>query len=171
MASHRLSTAAMALVLVLAGCAADKVNYPSLARRPIEKVSETAAATAPPPAQTAVAPVNPELSGRVASLVAKAREAHVAFVGKQAHDVQLVTAGSGAAQGSEAWATASIALADLESARSLAMVPLADLDQMFAAASIEGSDITAIAAGRDQVGGWVAEEDAVLAGLRGRVPN
>ena len=49
------------------------------------------------------------------------------------------------------------------------MIALADLDQLYAAARIEGSDATAIAAARDQVTGWIGEEDRVLASLRGRL--
>ena len=83
--------------------------------------------------------------------------------------MQTVAAGSGAAEGSESWAVASIALAELESERSAAMVALADLDQLYAAAGTEGSDITAISAARDEVSGWIGDEDVVLSGLRGRL--
>ncbi|MEO6717447.1 MAG: hypothetical protein ABIM50_09405 [Novosphingobium sp.] len=95
--------------------------------------------------------------------------AHQRFIAKQGRAAQTVGAGSGAAQGSESWAVASIALAELETERSAAMVSLADLDQLYAAAGTEGMDIAAISAARDKVTGWIGDEDVVLAGLRGRL--
>ena len=100
-------------------------------------------------------------------MVEQARAAHRRFMAKQQRAVQTVAAGSGAARGSESWAVASIALAELESERSAAMVALADLDQIFAAARIEGSDTSAISAARDEVSDWIGDEDSVLADLRG----
>lgn len=82
---------------------------------------------------------------------------------------QLANAARDSARASESWAVASVALADLESARSEAMIALADLDQHYAAARIAGSDANAIAAARDKVTGWIAEQDRVLADLRGRL--
>jgi hypothetical protein len=64
---------------------------------------------------------------------------------------------------------ASIALADLSSARSRTAVALADLDQLYVAQRVDGGDGIAIAAVRDQVTAWVADEDAVLADLVGRL--
>ncbi len=92
----------------------------------------------------------------------------------------MVAAGRASAPGSEAWALATVALADLEGARSEAMIALADLDQIYAAEQIGGTETTgsapqaasgdglAIAAARDQVVALVAEEDAVLAALKAR---
>ena len=88
---------------------------------------------------------------------------------KQQRAGQTVAAGNGAAPGSESWAVASIALAELESERSAAMVALADLDQLFAAARIEGGDTSAIAAARDEVSAMIGDEDLVLSGLRSRL--
>ena len=155
------------LALTLAACASDTTNYPSLARRPVERAST---AQAPAPASTtAPAPANPQDTARLTALVEQAREAHRRFITKQQRAGQTVAAGSGAAPGSESWAVASIALAELESERSAAMVALADLDQLYAAAGTQGSDIAAISAARDEVSSWISEEDAVLAGLRGRL--
>ena len=158
---------ASSLALALTACAADTVDYPSLARRPIEKGE---AAQTPPPASTAVpAPASPQDTTRLAALVEQARAAHQRFLGKQQRAVQTVATGSGAVPGSESWAVASVALAELESERSSAMIALADLDQLYAAAGTEGRDTAAISAARDQVSGWIGNEDAVLAGLRGRL--
>lgn len=157
--------AATSALLTLAACASDTTNYPSLARRPVER-SGTAELPASAPA-AAPAPASPQDTARLASLVEQARAAHRRFMAKQQRAAQIVAAGSGAARGSENWAVASIALAELESARSEAMIALADLDQLFAATRIDGSDTAAISAARDEVSGWIGEEDAVLADLRG----
>ena len=158
-----------ALLLALAACAADTRNYPSLARRAVERSS--AAALPSPAASPAPVPLppSPELTTRLAGLVEQARIAHGRFESKQALAGRTAAAGSSAARGSEGWAVASIALAELESARSAAMIALADLDQLYAAARIEGSDASAIAEARDRVIGWIGEEDRVLAALRGRL--
>ena len=88
---------------------------------------------------------------------------------KQQRAIQTVAAGSGAAAGSESWAVASIALAELESERSAAMVALADLDQLYAAAGTEGRDTAAISTARDEVSVMIGDEDVILVGLRGRL--
>ncbi len=163
--------AAAALALMLAACAADTTNYPSLARRAAERAAET-----PPqvPAPTA-APSTPgaELTAQLARLVDQAGEAHKRFESLRSNAEGRVAAGAGGAPGSEGWATASVALAELESARSDAMIALADLDQIYAAERIDRSansgDGTAIAAARDRVSAWIGEEDRILAGLRGRL--
>ncbi len=158
---------AAVLLLSLAACASDTKNYPSLARRSVER-ADTAVPASPVPSP-APAPPSPELTARLASLVEQARVAHGRFEAKQALAGQTVSAGGGAARGSEGWAVASIALAELESARSAAMIALADLDQLYAAARIEGNDTAAIAAARDQISGWIGEEDRLLATLSGRL--
>lgn len=156
---------ASSLALALAACASDTSNYPSLARRPIEKVG-TSEALAP---VVAPAPASPHDPARLAALVEQARAAHQRFLVKQQRAAQTVAAGSGAAPGSESWAVASVALAELESERSGAMVALADLDEIYAAARTEGRATAAISAARDAVSGWIGSEDAVLADLRGRL--
>ena len=157
----------IASCLALAACASDTTNYPSLARRPIEKAS-TADPPAPAPTEAAP-PTSPQELARLASLVEQAKAAHQRFMAKQPRAVQTVAAGSRTARGSESWAVASIALAELESERSAAMIALADLDQLYAAARIAGGDTTAIISARDEVSGWIGDEDSVLAGLRGRL--
>ena len=159
--------AAALAALTLAGCASDTTNYPSLARRPVERAA-TLAAPPPAPSLTA-APEDPALTVRLTALVEQARKAHQRFADERQSAERTVTAGSGASPGSEGWAVASVALASLESARSDAMIALADLDQLYAAARIAGSASDGIASARDEVSGWIGAEDAVLAALRGRL--
>lgn len=166
----RISLALPGLAVLLSACASDTVNYPSLARRDVERAAATSAPSpAPPPAPVAEGP-DPALSARLAGMVAAAREAHRRFAEARERAERSIAAGTGAAPGSEAWATASIALAGLESARSDAMIALADLDALYAEARVSGSgNPGAIASARDEVGTLIGEEDRVLADLRGRL--
>lgn len=121
-------------------------------------------APAPSPAATPA-----ELTARLEQLRLSASQAHARFNARRARTATLTGAARGAAVGSDAWAVATVAVADLESARSEAMVALGELDRLYAAERIDGGDGGAIAAVRDQVTAWVADEDAVLADLAGRL--
>lgn len=173
----------LAALLTLSGCAGQG-DFPSLERRPAELALEAGAVPAPAPGRIGgsgvpalPAPdaavrqeaVPADLPARLEALRAAAREAHGRFMGKRARAGELMGAARGAAVGSEAWSVASVALADLESARSDAMISLGELDRLYAAERIDGGDGGAIAAVRDQVTAWVADEDAVLADLSGRL--
>lgn len=173
-----LATCAVS-ALLLAGCAADYATYPSLARRPAERagsaperVSGTADVVAPAPTQLPPAPPpSADLIARLGQLSDQAQAAHGEFSNRRAEAQRLVSTAGGASVGGEGWAQASIALAGLETARSQAMIALADLDALYAAESVAGNDVTAIAIARDRVIGWIGEEDEVLAQLRGRVAS
>ena len=176
--------AALAAASVLSGCGSQG-EFPSLARRPGEvplmvEPGATVNADGRPGGSAAPAgpggdvatsqqPVSAELGTRLAQLERSAREAHARFEGKRARAGQLASAARGAAVASEPWAVATVAVADLESARSDAMVSLGELDRLYAAERIDGGDGGAIAAVRDKVTAWVADEDAVLADLAGRL--
>lgn len=177
----RLMLPLLAIPLVSACASAD--GFPSLARRPAEKgawttanaagtgqVTGSAAAIAPA-SDSAVTqtPVSDDLPARLAQLQEAARAAHERFTSKRASAAQRVAAAHGSAVASEAWSVATVAVADLESARSDAMVSLGELDRLYVAERIDGGDGVAIAAARDQVTAWVADEDAVLADLGGRL--
>ncbi|WP_296679070.1 hypothetical protein [Novosphingobium sp.] len=156
-----------ALSLILSACAKDQGEYPSLARRPVERISGTAPVVAP--AEVAPPAPSPELSGNLEQLVAKARAADARFRDNAPRARALVSAAAGAAVASESWSVATVALADLESQRSQAMIALADLDALYAAEGIKLADTSAIAAARDQVISIVGEEDTVLNGLKSRL--
>lgn len=165
-----LSLTCGATVLILSGCAADYDNYPSLARRPAERVSGTAEVT---PAVVAPLPPAPppsaDLLARLGQLGDQAAAAHREFSGRRAHAEEVVTAARGAAVGSEGWAQANVALAGLETARSQAMIALADLDALYTAVQVDGGDPAPIAATRDRVIDMIGEQDIALAQLRGRI--
>lgn len=151
----------------LAACAADTTNYPSLAKREAERIAN---ATIPPPALPPQGPVaDPGLDSRLAGLVAKAEAAHEKFLARRGKAETLVGAAGGAAMGSESWAVASVALADLQSARSETMLVLADLDELWVAARVDGAPAQAIETARNRVSTLVGEEDRVVAGLNERL--
>lgn len=171
----------VAAATLLSACASQG-QFPSLAKRPAEQALEAlpagadrigaplpAPASPTPDASAAPRPVSSEMIARLAKLKEAAGTAHTQFSGKQNRAGQLVAAARGAAVASEAWSVATVAIADLESARSDAMTSLAELDRLYVAERIDGGDGGAIAAVRDQVTAWVADEDAVLAELGARM--
>lgn len=164
--------ACVATILPLSGCAADYTTYPSLARRSAERVSGTIA-VAPPVAapQPPAPPPSADLVTLLGQLGDRAQAAHHEFTGRRARAEQLVAAAGKSPVGSDGWAQASVALADLETARSQAMIALADLDELYTAARVEGGEATTIAATRDRVIDLIGEEDIVLAQLRGRIAS
>lgn len=165
-----LPLASALAAMLVSGCAADTTNYPSLARRPAERVVGTSEVV---PAQPAPVPAPPsaELTARLAQLTAEAQMAHSTFLSKRDGAARLVRAAHGAAVASESWSVAAVALAELEAARSRAMIALADLDALYAAERIVGGPAAAIGEARDRVISLVGQEDEVLADLRGRLPT
>lgn len=155
-----------ATALMLSGCGSTK-GYPSLARRPQERITGSAPVVAPAP--EVVKQPEPGQQGRLAALLEKARDAHERFKALAPHTRETVAAAAGAPMPSESWSVATVALAQLESRRSEAMIALADLDALYVRERIDGDDGNTIAAVRDQVTAWVADEDAVLTDLRGKV--
>ncbi|MFT4026959.1 MAG: hypothetical protein QM676_09180 [Novosphingobium sp.] len=167
-----LPFACAASALLLTGCAADYQNYPSLARRPAERVSGTIEVAPPTAAPAPVAtPPSADLTARLGQLGDQAQAAHREFTGRRARAEQLVAAASGAATGSDSWAQANVALADLETSRSQAMIALADLDALYTDARVNGGNAETIAATRDRVIDMIGEEDIALAQLRGRIAS
>src|SRR3990167_1161530 len=106
-----------------------------------------------------VAPATPAavLAG-LDSLTGDAAAAHTAFLAKAGTVTRTVSAARGSGPGSDAWALAQIALAELESERSRAMIALADLDRLYVAAATDGSTLDQIAAARAEVERMVAAE-------------
>ncbi len=154
-------------ILPLAACASDTANYPSLARRDVER---TAATPVPSPAPIPDPGPDAALAARLAGLVAAARGAQQRFAAAQPGAERGVGAGAGSSPGSESWARASIALAGLETTRSDAMIALADLDALYAEARVNGTNgASAIAAARNEVSVLVSEQDRTVAALRGRL--
>lgn len=157
--------------LALSACASTG-DYPSLERRPGERITGTAQPVTPEtPATADPAAIPGDLKSRLAALVNRARDAHARFNERRPRAESLAT---GAPRGSEGWAVATVAVSELESARSDAMIALADLDALHAADRVANpnavsNEAAAIALARDTVIALVTAEDEALARLRGRL--
>lgn len=151
----------------LSACAT-KVDYPSLARRDAERITGTALPADPsPPQPPAPPPPDAQISTRLSQLVEQARTANGRFAEQRGRTERLVAQGAGSSKSSESWAVASVALAQLESARSDTMVAMVTIDEIHTADAVAhyntpSGDEPAIAAARAQVMGWIDGQDAVL---------
>ena len=158
--------ASLVVSALLAGCAANSDRYPSLAIRDIERVSGTFEVdpqiATPPPTLPASDLEN------IPALVESARNAHLRFIDAAPSARRAVAAASGSGVDDNRWASAQVALADLESLRSMAAIPLGDLDRLHAIASITFAEKLAVNAAREEVLAMI-KEDEVLAELRGRL--
>ena len=153
----------------LAACAQDVSQYPSLAKRPAERLNATYGA---PQAQVQPAPLplpGASILGQVDSLVAQARQGDARFHRGESTAQRLVGQSGRARIGTEPWSIATMAVSELEAARGQTMVPLAELDRLFAEAMTMGQDVTRIADARDQVIRIIGRQDDVLSGLRRRL--
>lgn len=161
----------LTLHVLLGGCASAEGRYPSLAIRDIERAQGQFEAGEPK--RINVPPVEVDLAGgleaRLTSLVAMAEAAHSDFSEIVPRARQLASAASGSGIGSDSWAAAQVALAELDSARSRAAVPLGDIDMIYTSAKVAAQDTAAIETARDRVIALVSEEDATLARLRAQV--
>ena len=155
------------LAVLLAACATPSGEYPSLALRDAERVEgsfEPDTAQAPPPAPS---PPSADLLARLAQLRKAAASAHSEFLsGVPAAERLARAAGS---IGSDSWASAQVALAGLDSARSETAIALGDLDVLYIDATLAADQREAIGAARAEVVRLVGEEDETLARLRARL--
>ncbi|MEW9856054.1 hypothetical protein [Novosphingobium sp. M1R2S20] len=167
-----LKLAALSVALLLGACAGSR-DYPSLARRDIERIEGSAS---PASGAIEVPPALPspsaDLTSRLAGLVEIARSAHANFQSRQPA-VERAVSGAGAPI-SASWSEAQVALAGLQAARSGAVTSLGELDQLYVDARVShpgqvSPSATAIAVAREQVEGWVKNENAVIERLGSRL--
>lgn len=158
------------LAAALSACASTVEDYPSLAIRDAERVSGTmqAVETDPPPPP---APIATDLRERLVQLQDQAAASHREFIEAAPVAERLVSGAANAAITTDRWAAAQVALADLDSARSATAIALGDLDLIFVDAALELDQRAEIVTARERVVALVAEEDAILARLRGRLTN
>lgn len=150
------------LALVLGACTKDQTSFPSLARRPAERISADPPAPPPPPPPAAPSAA---LLEKIEALLDAARSADTRFNAAQDKASSLAKAAAGAEIASEAWSVAVMALSELETRRSQVMIALADLDALYAGAVVDGADSQALAAARQAVLELVEREDRVLGEL------
>jgi hypothetical protein len=125
----RVLFAPLFLGILIAGCARGG-DFPSLAPRPVERLSMEEPIRVDPP----VAP-DPALRDRVAGLVARARAGNSAFERAYARAAPLARS-SGPAN-SDRWVQAQEAISRAEVARSETTAALADLDRL----AVERADV------------------------------
>lgn len=165
-------------LMTLTACA-EAGDYPSLARRPAERVSGIADPVAPEsgasaPLSALLPAPDTTVVARLDRLVSDAGAAHQRFLAEQARTRRLVAAASGGAVASESWSVATVALAALDSARGGAMIAMGDLDAMLVADRIanvgeQGAESAAIQNAHDRVSALISEEDSALAALRSQL--
>lgn len=163
---HFVLTAGAALAL--SACQTTEAQYPSLAKRPAERITATYDAPTAPAEVVRPAPGGAVL-GQLGGLVAAARTADGKFRSHEARARSLLSGAGAAKLGSELWGTATIAVSVLESARAEAILALSQLDMLFNDSSVTGLDASEIGAARDTVTGLIEHQDQVLGELRGRL--
>ncbi len=150
---------------VLAACASESSRYPTLDIRPAERVQGTVNPVTP-----IERPSQPEVSGQtLAAITTRAGAAHTDFLAATPRATELAEGAVGAEVGSDAWAVAQVALADLDSARSKAAVSLGELDILYTDARLSFQTLEEIDAARQTVLAMLIEEDEILADLRAKV--
>lgn len=175
-AKVRFRIALLLLPVLPLGAAACSTTgrYPSLAQRDVERVSGSAAPAQADaePAIPAMPPASADLVTRLAGLVKVAEGADAQFqANRPAAERAAAAAGD---TGSDSWASASVALARLETSRSAAMTALAELDTLYADAREqspleESPSSTAIGEARARVAALVDAQDATLRKLATRL--
>lgn len=159
--ARRLASCCCSLAL-LAACASPAADYPTLAIREEERWTGTFEVdpAPPPPAPTAPATLN-----ELESLAEQARAAHAEFLAAIPEARNRAIAARGAGVGSNAWSVAQVAIADLESQRSMAMIALADLDRLYVDSSTAGEQTAAVVGVRAEITGLVEQENTLISDL------
>ncbi len=119
------SAAAAALLLALAGCAADGATYPSLQPRAVEKRG-----FAEPLTPVTVATPDPALDRQVAELGARLNVIARGFADAAQGAERRAAAARGRAAGSDAWLDAQTALATLDDWRAQASALATDVEEL-----------------------------------------
>ncbi|WP_394731140.1 hypothetical protein [Altererythrobacter sp. GH1-8] len=156
------------VLLAVSACAASSERYPSLAIRDVERISgvfepvepggETLRPTTAPAGQ----------ANQLQALVAQANSAHTAFMAAVPATRAAIDGIGAKVPGDKSWTDAQVALAELDSQRSIAAIALGDLDLLYANASVDFAEREAISEAREQVISSIILEDTILAELRGR---
>lgn len=155
--------------LALGACGHGSGSFPSLAKRPAERVTGLYAAPQPAPSPVALPQPGANVLNDTDSLLAQTLQADARFRRGEPAAQRLTGQLAGAGIGGERWAVATAAVSELEAARGQAMASLAELDRMFAETMTRGEDVTGIAQARDRVMAVIARQDTVLDGLQRRL--
>lgn len=150
------------LSTTLGACASTPTaDFPSLARRPIEQQMVVPPRPVVPPVPE---PVTASLTDALMALGRDADGGEIAFRAALAATDQAVAAARAAPVGSEAWATAQVALSRLETSRAPTVLALAELDRLAIAQADAGNDaaVQAIAVQQSRVAAMAERQAALL---------
>lgn len=161
--------AIVALPLALSACANNESPYPSLSIRDQERASGVFDPVEPEPYVPPAA--GPQFLSKLESIKVEAEAAHQQFLAASSRARSSIVAGRGAQPGSDAWATAQVALADVLSARSATLMPLAELDMLHADVVTEEGDTGPLETLRSAIEALLAEEDRQVAELSAQLPG
>lgn len=128
---------ALAIPLLLAGCAASSATEPSLAPRPAEAIDPRL----PIGSEPTLGPVDAILAARLSQLVAEGNAGAAPF-DAQVDQARTLAEAAGPAQ-SESWILAQQAVSGLEGARARSTRALADVDAIAATRIQSGTGLTA----------------------------
>ena len=147
------------LACACAACATTPSDdYPSLAVRDAERMTGTLQ-----PAEPYVPePPSPATIETVGELYLKAMAAHESFLARYRAAQPVVSAARGAPVGSDRWAAANVAIADVAAERSKTMIVVADLDRLYISAATDGLALDELAAAQERVSEAVADETAKI---------
>ncbi len=153
--------------MALSACASDsgQLPPPSLAIRDIERVSGQFEVETQPES-SGPSPTSMETLADVESLLVRAQDSHKEFLAAVPGAERAVRA-AGAGPESNSWASAQVALADLDSHRSVTAIALGEIDLFYVDATLNFVQRERIADVRESVVEIVEEEDSVLARLHG----
>lgn len=113
------------LALSLAGCAQQGGDFPSLAPRPVESMSDT-----PPVRPVATATPDAALDSQIGALSKQLADADTAFATAAPKTSSLVHAARAAGVGSTPWLDAQTALAELDGIRAESTAAMSALDEL-----------------------------------------
>jgi len=165
-----------ALALLLSGCLQPMSDFPSLARRDIER-SVPAGAIPPAAPDTSTGPVlDAATESMLTALDARAAASASSFSQAYGDADRLTRAARGAAPATEAWSMAMLALSGLDIARRDTTELLAELDLLVSDRLLQEADgkqpaggAAQIATLRDRVAERAATQDAAIADLTARL--
>jgi hypothetical protein len=132
-----LSLAAVAS-LTLAGCASVEGDFPSLAKRPYEKVNPVEEPVAI--AETLTTQLSAELQRQIDALLSRSSAAHAAFESALPSVSSTIQTAGNFATGSESWANAHSALSRTDSLRADGVAALGEIDTLIARERENGAD-------------------------------
>jgi hypothetical protein len=151
----------------LAACAQQGGDFPSLAPRPIERMS-----LAPPSRPAPVATPDAALDAKIAAIEKQLAEAAAGFDPAADHARGLVTAARSAGVGSGMWLDAQTALAELDGIRAQSTAAMSALDELaIARAGALQPPYPTLEALHARGNAQVDRESATIAELQGQLPG